>query len=199
LRKLTGDTPEALPSARQTVIPSHDFVIEYPLIPREVQALLLEEAATVTDLDMEDPLAFDSDVLAVYPSLTIDHGVNRNQPLPPDHPCLAAAPTPPLALQTCAQTPPPRHHRGTTPAARNTTTTIAHLKAQVPHEAKRPTETAFKKHNQSVDPTYNASVKKCHTETCLDLGASIITWDVVITPEARKPVTRGTLVIIKIK
>jgi hypothetical protein len=38
LRKLTGDTPEALPSARQTVIPSPDLAAEYPVIPREVQA-----------------------------------------------------------------------------------------------------------------------------------------------------------------
>jgi hypothetical protein len=67
LRKLTGDhTPEALPSARQTVIPSPDLAAEYPVIPREVQALLLKEGAAVTDLDMEDPLAFDSDVSAVY-------------------------------------------------------------------------------------------------------------------------------------
>jgi hypothetical protein len=65
-------------------------------IPQEVQALLLEEGATVTDLDMEDPLVFDSDVSAVYPPLTIDPDVHHHQPLPPAHPCPTPAPTTPV-------------------------------------------------------------------------------------------------------
>jgi hypothetical protein len=50
-----------------------------------VQALLLEEGVTVTDLDMEDPLALDSDVSAVYPPLIIDHDVNQRQALSCGH------------------------------------------------------------------------------------------------------------------
>jgi hypothetical protein len=77
-------------------------------------------------------------------------------------------------------------------AARNATATIIHLQAQVPHDAKRATKTALKKHNQAVDRTYNASVKKRRTETCLDLGAPIILPEVVITLDVHKPPCRGT-------
>jgi hypothetical protein len=68
LRKLTGDTPEALPSPRHTglPVPNADISAAYPSIPQEVQTLLLEEGATVTDLSMNDLLGFDSDVSAVF-------------------------------------------------------------------------------------------------------------------------------------
>jgi hypothetical protein len=150
------------------------------IIPQEVQALLLEEGVTVTDLDMEDPLVFDSDVSAIYPPLTIDPDVHHHQPLPPAHPCPTTPVVANVRTDPTTAAPPPA-----APAARNATTTITHLKAQVPHDTQQATETALKKHNQAVDRTYNASVKIRRTETCLDLGASIIPPDVVITPDVR--------------
>ena len=37
----------------------------------------MEEGAAVTDLEMEDPLAFDSDLSAVYTVRTMDQYVNQ--------------------------------------------------------------------------------------------------------------------------
>jgi hypothetical protein len=180
LRKLTGDTPEALPSPRHTSLPVPNAYIaaEYPAISREVQALLLEEGATVTDLSMDDPLVFDSDVSAVFDDTF--SSPTRGSPRLPAPANVTTYPTP-VEPPTVTQ------------AACNATATINHLKAQVPrHDTQRETETALKQHNQAVNRNHNAAVKKRRRENGLDLGASVITQDVVITPDVLERPTRGT-------
>jgi hypothetical protein len=201
LRKLTEDTPETVPAPRQTGVPPTSIAAGFPDIPAEVQALLMLEGATVTDLDMDDdPLGFDSDEAGNYAPLPSNHAVHHRPALTPDPTVLSPSPTIPVlpvlangTPDTTSTEPPPVTADPTppepppvTPAARNATATITHLQAQVPHDAKRAAKTALKKHNQAVDRTYNAAVKKRRTELCLDLGASIV------TPDVRKPPTRGT-------
>jgi hypothetical protein len=190
LRKLTEDTPETVPAPRQTGGPQTSIAAGFPDIPAEVQALLMLDAgATVTDLDMDDdPLGFDSDEAGNYASIPSDHAVNHRTALTPDPPVPSPAPTIPVlpVLANVTTDPTPTEPPPVTPTTRNATATITHLQAQVPHDAKRAAEAALKKHNQAVDRTYNAAVKKRRTDLCLDLGASII------TPEVRKPPTRGT-------
>jgi hypothetical protein len=197
LRKLTGDTPEALPSPRNMGLcaPNAYIAAEYPAIPLEVQALLLEEGVTVTDLSMDDPLAFDSDVSAVFTvDPTMDHDVNQSQTLTPDDtfpsPARGILRLPaPVNVTTY---PTPAEPPTVAQAARNATATIKHLKAHVPHDTQRSTERALKQHNQAVNRTHNEAVKKRRTENGLDLGASVITQDVVITPDVLERPTRGT-------
>jgi hypothetical protein len=73
LRKLIGDTQDALPSPRHTGLPVPNAYMNAadPAIPQEVQMLLLEETATVTDLSMgDDPLGFESDESAVFGNIS---------------------------------------------------------------------------------------------------------------------------------
>jgi hypothetical protein len=68
LRKLTDDTPAIVPLPSHTDVPVPNAFLNAgdPAIPQEVQTLLLEETATVTDLSMHDPLGFDSDESAFF-------------------------------------------------------------------------------------------------------------------------------------
>jgi hypothetical protein len=182
LRKLTGDTLEALPSPRHTGLPVPNAYMNaaYPAIPKEVQTLLLGENVTVTDLSMDYPLEFDSDVTPVF-AVIADMFTSPAQGSP-------RLPAPASVTNYPTPAEPPTVANG----AHNSTATINHLHAQVPHDTQRENERALKQHKQAVNRTHNAAVKKRRTEMGLDLGAAIITQDVVSTQDNLECPTWGT-------
>jgi hypothetical protein len=149
LWKLTDDTTTIMPSPSDTGVPMPTAFLNAadPAIPQEVQTLLLEETATVTDLSMHDPLGFDSDESAFFGNFantfTSPARESTERPAPAT---LATILTPTETPTVC-------------PVGHNSTATINQLKAQVPHDTQWATEQAIKKHNATLKRNYNNQVK----------------------------------------